>query len=158
MRSVGRRIPVSHLADDGRENDPHVTVKYGLHTADPEEVKRALIGHAPVKLKFGKTSLFPPNKEDGFEVVKVDIESPDLHALNKKITKSLTNTDTHPEYHPHATIAYVKIGKGKLYANDSTLYGKEVTADRVVFSSKTGKKTAIMLTGRGRRKYYGEKD
>lgn len=159
LRGIAKRIPDSHLADDGREGEPHVTVKYGLHTADPEDVKRALMGHGPVKLRFGKTSLFPPNKEDGYEVVKVDIESPDLQRLNKKIASALPHTDTHPDYHPHATVAYVKIGKGKQYSGDAALHGREVTADRITFSSKNGKKTSISLVGTGRRrKYYGEVD
>jgi hypothetical protein len=37
------------------------------------------------------------------DVLKVDIDSPDLHRLNGKIAEALPNTDTHPEYKPHAT-------------------------------------------------------
>lgn len=157
LRRLGKRIPDAHLADDGRESEPHVTVKYGLHAADPDAVRRVLEGHRPIKLKLGKTSLFPPNKEDGYEVVKIDVDSADLHALNKKIA-SLPHTDTHRKYQPHATVAYVKIGKGKLYSGDSSLAGREVKCDCIVFSSKNGRKTEIKLNGRNGRKYYGESD
>ncbi len=149
LRRLAGRIPDAHLAEDGREDEPHVTVKYGLHTGNPDEVKRLLADEGPtIKLKLGKTSLFPANHEEGFEVVKSDVESPDLHRLNKKIAR-LKHTDSHPSYQPHATVAYVKIGKGKQYAGDTSLNGKEVEVDHVIFSSKDGKKTKIYL-GSGR--------
>jgi 2'-5' RNA ligase len=155
MIDFGKKIPQVDLAADGREAEPHVTLKYGIHDASPEAARKLLENERPVKIKLGKVSTFPPNKEEGFEVVKVDIDSPDLHRLNKKLTSKLEHTDTHPDYHPHATIAYVKIGRGEKYIGSSLLEGKEVVANKIVFSSKNGTKTEIKLRQPGR-KYYGE--
>jgi hypothetical protein len=41
-------IPDDELADKGREDQPHITVKYGLHTNDPEEVAVVVQESGPV--------------------------------------------------------------------------------------------------------------
>ena len=47
VRALSAAIPDELIHDDadgelGREDDPHVTVKYGLHTGDTDEVPRAI--------------------------------------------------------------------------------------------------------------------
>ncbi len=148
LQAMGARIPDEDLADDGRESEPHVTVKYGLHGEDPEAVRALLANEPPVTVRLGKTSIFPNGESNSGDVVKVDVDSPDLHRLNAKIAGALPNSDTHPEYKPHATIAYVKPGLGKKYVGDASLEGQTATIDRVAFSDKSGKVTEIPLTGR----------
>ena len=51
IREIAEEIPDSLVHDDGsneqgREDEPHVTVKYGLHTEDPEEVAAVVIDSA----------------------------------------------------------------------------------------------------------------
>jgi 2'-5' RNA ligase len=141
VRSLGSKIPDSDLAEDGREADPHITVKFGLHDDEPSaELKRIVKDHGPIQAKLGKTSLFSNDEAD---VVKIDVVSHDLHRLNKKISGACKCTDTHPEYQPHATVAYVKPGKGKKYSGNASLEGTPVTFDHVVFSTKD--RTAIKL-------------
>jgi len=140
--AFGKRIPDTDLADDGRETEPHITVKYGLHGSDPKFVQDALAGERPATVKFGKVSLF---ENDEFDVVKIDVDSPDLHQLNKKVAESQPVTDTFPTYQPHATIAYVKKGKGAKYVGDTFLEGKTATLDSVTFSGRDGDKVEIPL-------------
>lgn len=127
----------------GRETEPHITIKYGLHDGKAEATASVLSGVGPIKAKIGKISLF---KNDKFDVVKLDIESPDLHRLNKKIAE-LPHTDTHPTYTPHITLAYVKPGAGQKYEGQSVpgLTGQEVTFNSVEFSAKDRTKTEIPL-------------
>ncbi len=35
-------IPDAALAEDGRELQPHITIKYGLTTSDVDDVRRSL--------------------------------------------------------------------------------------------------------------------
>lgn len=144
--AFGRRIPDADLADDGREDEPHVTVKFGLHGSDPKFAREALAGEGPVKATFGKVSLFETNPD--FDVVKVDIISPDLHRLNKKVAESQPVTDTHPTYQPHATIAYVRKGRGAKHVGNDFLEGKTITLDSVTFSGRDGERVEIPLTGK----------
>ncbi len=138
MKRISRAIPDAHLASDGRENEHHVTVKYGLvHNTPPARLKKALENFGPVKARFGRTSLF---KNDDAHVVKIDIHSPDLHRLNKLIERTVEAPgNTHPGYHPHATVAYVHPDHSAKYEDDGTLNGQEFSVDHVIFSGKDGR-------------------
>lgn len=103
---------VLHKDDDGgkgREDEPHITVKYGLLAkAVPDELRKIAKTTAPFPVNLGKVSLFTTNPE--FDVVKLDIDSPALHELNKRVSDAIPHEDTYPTYHPHATLAYVEKG------------------------------------------------
>jgi len=142
----GMRVKDEDLMGDGRETEAHITIKYGLHTSDPEEVKKPLKGEERVTIKFGKLSSFPPSESsDNAAVLKYDIESAGLDRLNKLVSDNLKCTDTHPEYHAHATVAYLKPEAITRYVGDGSLTGKEFTIGTVTFSGKDGKKTEIKL-------------
>lgn len=142
IKAFADAIPDEDLADDGREAEPHITVRYGLHTGNAEDVQRVLAGQEPVVVTLGKTSLF---ESDEYDVVKVSVEGAGLVALNELLGSNLENTQTHSGYQPHATIAYVKSGAGSKYADDNFLEGEQVTIDHVVFSDQDDKQVKIML-------------
>ena len=146
IKRFAANIPDEDLAPDtkGREDDPHITVKYGLHTENPAALKAVVAGEKPVQVKIGRTSVF---KTDDADVLKLDIESPELHALNKKVGDSLEHTDTHPEYVPHATVAYIRKGLGDKYAGRAIAgaTGMKPVLDIVTFSRPNEEKTEIPL-------------
>lgn len=146
LQAAAATIPDEKLTEDGRENESHITVKFGLHGEDPAPVQNLLKNEPPITATLGKASLF--SNEDA-DVLKVDIDSPDLHRLNAKIAEALPNTDTHPEYQPHATIAYLKPGEGKEYAGKDIpgVTGEKVILPSVTFSGKNGEKVEIPLNG-----------
>lgn len=140
--SLGLSIPDESLAVDGREDNPHVTVKYGLHTDRPELVKALVAGYGAVSLVFGKTAIFEGVDHD---VLYTEIESASLVALNQLISDSLQVTNTQPIYVPHATIAYLKPGLGKQYVGMIDLKAVGVSVSRLQFSSSSGEVTTIEL-------------
>ncbi len=153
IRAFAAKIPDDALADDGREDKPHITLKYGLHDEDPKPVQKLLQGVGSITAKVKGVSIFPAKESSAqrgpqYDVVKVDIESPDLRRLNKKVSE-LPHTDTHPTYQPHITIAYVKPGEGKKYVGRPVpgLSGKTLTFGSVKFSPAEGDKTDIPLNG-----------
>lgn len=133
----------------GREERGHITVKYGVHDADDAAVRKLLADEGPIKGKLGKVSIFHGGPDTPYDTVKLDVLSPDLHRLNQKIAAGTKVTDTHPEYVPHVTIAYVKKGEGKKYVGMSmpNVTGREVTFNDVTFSSKNRTETTIPLGG-----------
>lgn len=143
--ALGRTIADKDLAEEGREETPHITVKYGLHTQDADDVEGVLYGFAPTTVGLGEVSIFETEEAD---VVKIDVMGMGLHRLNDLLSSELECTDTHPEYRPHITLAYVKPGMGKRYAGHSHLTGLSVTLDKVTFSDKEGNKTEIRLLPR----------
>lgn len=121
---LGKEIDSNDLfvkeADGGLETDPHVTVKYGLLTEDISDVRDCLEKAKGGKVYLGKSSVF---ECDEYDVVKVSVESEALDILHTKLN-CLPHEDKHIEYKPHATIAYVKAGKGKKY-DGKFVVGKE---------------------------------
>lgn len=104
----------------GLEDEPHTTVLFGFHDKEVslEEiqnvVKKYLKGKDKIEVNLTGISLFE-NKD--FDVLKFDIESEDLKNLNE-LLKEFPNTNSHPEYHPHTTIAYLLPGTGKKYVKE----------------------------------------
>jgi 2'-5' RNA ligase len=125
----------------GREDEIHTTVLFGLHDDTPTRVKQIVEGSGAIKITLGKVSLF---KNDEYDVVKLDVESPTLKLLNKRLSR-LPYTNTHKEYNPHVTIAYVLPGHGLKFEGRDDFEGTELTLTDFEFSSKSREKTKIKL-------------
>ncbi len=147
--SVANTIPDEDLHPIGREDEPHVTVKFGTHTDDAGEVADVIEGTQPFVIMFGKTSIFEVRDnqdEESFDVVKVEVSGPGLFELNERISAGLMHTDTRPGFVPHATLAYVKPGLGEKYEGLDDLDGLAFNVQSVVFSGKSkGDRTTIPL-------------
>jgi 2'-5' RNA ligase len=126
----------------GRETEPHITVKFGTHTDDPEEIKTALKGIGPIRARLGRISFF--DSKD-YDVVKVEVISEDLAKANKCISDKCKCTDTHPDYNPHVTIAYSLKGSCEYLNGRKDLDGIEIVFDQLVFQDRIGNRTIIHL-------------
>ncbi len=121
-------IPDFHLGKGGRESNPHVTIKYGFKDCSPETVQtlRSMFGRSgPFSIQLKGLSLFEGNA-DG-DVLKVDVESPELHEINSLIAQSYDcSGDKRPEYQPHLTLAYLTPEASKLYLEESPPFLNQV--------------------------------
>jgi 2'-5' RNA ligase len=150
-RKMQNQIQPSDLGPEGKENEHHVTVKYGIAFQTPtQRMRQALRQFGPVQATLGKTSIFENPDAD---VLKVDVHSPDLNRLHKAISKLAPTKDTHPVYQPHLTLAYLKPGKGKKYVGDSSLEGHQLTFSHVQFSGKRGHQERMPLGDPGPQPY-----
>jgi len=151
VRALAASIPDERIHDDadgemGREDSPHVTVKYGLHTDDTDEVREKMETRWPIKAKLGKASIFDA---PDYIVLKFEITGTALRALNSFVCKEFECTDTHPEYNPHATIAYMTKNPDdpddwKQFAGKE-LEGEEFEVDEVEWSPAGPEKVMIPL-------------
>jgi hypothetical protein len=100
--------------DFGIEDEPHVSVLLGIHDWEvlTKDVVTALNKYPAFTAKFTKISLFENEK---FDVVKFDVECPELHKIHEELKSQFPNTSKFPDYKPHLTIAFVKAGEGKKY-------------------------------------------
>lgn len=130
---------------EGRQpvDDIHVTLKYGLHNHDFTVARNLLQNMGPIDIELGSISIF---ECDDYDVVKIDVGSPDLHRINKLISSSLPVTDTHPEYIPHVTVSYVKKGVGQRLLGREDFKGRKIRFDSVMFSGHDNRRTSMPLS------------
>lgn len=126
----------------GREDEPHITVKWGLEAGSKQKVAKVVKAFGPVEAKLGQTKIFdsPPK----YDVVVAEVDSDDIRRLNALIRKNIKNTTTYP-FTPHMTLAYVKKGSGKKYAGRKDFEGEKLTFKSLHYASKNGKKIPVSL-------------
>jgi 2'-5' RNA ligase len=150
IAAFARRIKPHHLAEKGIERESHITLKYGLHTGNVEDVRHLLAGAGPITVTLGATSIFPSRASDvqrggsAYDVLKIDVDSPELHRLNQ-VLHQLPHTDSFPVYQPHVTIGYLKPGVADAYTGSHDFMGRRFVIDRVHFSSRDGTHSTIRL-------------
>lgn len=128
----------------GREDEIHCTIKYGLHTTDANEVKSKVKDFGSFRITLGEISRFTPHDKP-YDVVKVAVESQRLHDLNK-ILSELPNSDEHPIYTPHITIAYIKSGTHRDLSGKQPFVKLNINVKEIVFSPKDdGDKIIVTL-------------
>lgn len=112
----------------------------GLHI---KQLQSVLKDHQPITVTLGNTGVF---EQDDKDVVYIEVLGNELHHLHHSLKEALPNTQTFPNYKPHITIAYVKPGLGKQYANKlNTLKGREVTLNALTFSDKDRQQVHLPL-------------
>ena len=144
VKSLVAKIDPNDLIKAGDE--PHLTVKYGIHSPDPMPVIEAVRGCGPAMITLGQTDVFESPQQD---VVYISVkESNGLNWLNGQLSATCENTDDHPQYIPHVTVAYVKPGTGKKYTGWNDLCGNQLVGSILTFKDAAdSNETKIQLVG-----------
>ena len=122
--------------DFGREQHPHITLKYGLvNTYNEDQMRKLLRNVIPFDVQVKGMSIF--ESDDRYDVVKFDVESVELNQLHEMLS-SLPNHDEHPEYHPHMTLAYVRKGMGNRFVKKPSKFAR-VPVKTIVYSAEGDK-------------------
>jgi tRNA nucleotidyltransferase/poly(A) polymerase len=102
----------------GIEDEPHVTILYGINNNISEKDVLNLVEKLvkpDIEVNIESIDCF---ENDEFDVVKFNVNSELLHKLNFVLTKKFDYRNNYPDYKPHMTIAYVKSGTGNKYKFD----------------------------------------
>ena len=156
VRAFSMTVPDERLAvvdgsygPGGREDDPHVTLKYGLKTADPDDVMAVLEGVEPFEVTLGRCGVFH-NPE--YVVMKLGASGRGLYELNRKVSAHIPNVDSHGEYRPHVTVAYLEKDETDPYYyrafQDESLEGERFAVDSLEFTTPAGNRYVLPLNGR----------
>ena len=148
-QSILDSIDLDDLVEDDNkkqlEEDPHITILYGIHeTVCKEDIQELFKDIKTINITLTGISAFE-NDDKTLDVIKYDLESEDLKKMNKIIADNCDYTDTlNLEYNPHITIAYTKKGRAKKYIKKlNTPLTLEL--DTIVFSAYEGGKTKFKL-------------
>jgi 2'-5' RNA ligase len=143
--------------DNDEDDEPmehHCTVLYGIHANDFQPVNNITRGDSlipntrPFKVTLGDVSFFEGEKDDKYDVVKIDVQSQELNDLNQRLRNSIEYTNDYPEYQPHVTIAYVKKGTAKNLTKNldcSIFNGMDFMVKELQFMPVEGKPQRIDL-------------
>ena len=104
-----------HDKSYGLEDNPHVTVLFGLHEdqIDEETIQSVMKQNLnPITAQVDEVDVF---EGDEYDVVKYNIPMSDELQQYRDLFTQFPNTQTFPDYRPHMTIAYVKPGTGRKY-------------------------------------------
>lgn len=152
-------IPKLNLHEYGFEKEPHITVFYGIEPDTLPQIRQIAAEFPPIEVTLGKMSLF---QNDDFDVLKVEVDSPTLRALHRRIRQSVPHRNERLVYSPHMTIAYLLPGRGEAFADGSrhwpetmSFKGRKVTVSLLQFSDPDGRKTPIPLTGKTSEAWHG---
>lgn len=124
----------------GLEDEPHVTVLYGIHSdVNDSEVEKLIKEFKRPVVILNEITIFE-NDDKPYDVVKFDVKNEMLNDMNKTL-KQLPYTTDYPDYKAHVTIGYVIKGKGKKYV---TKLNKEneinIKPNSIVYSKPNGTK------------------
>lgn len=128
---------------EGYEDTPHVTIKYGLHDVDPDNLTRLVDGFGPIDIQLSNIDVF--NNNPNFDVLKINIISDKLHKLNKIICDNMHFTDKFNVYIPHSTLAYIKKGTCLNLINSMNFNKLTDVVNEIYFTSRSGDEFYITL-------------
>jgi hypothetical protein len=127
--------------DYGREDDPHITIKYGLTEHYTQaQIQEMIKNIKPFEVMIGRLDVFENEK---FDVIKFNVDGKGLRQL-REIFDRLPNEDKYPKYNPHMTLAYVKKGLSEKFRKKSIRKVAKVMCDTVIYSD-CGSKTQYTL-------------
>ena len=139
IREFAEQIPEEDVVKF--ESELHLTNYFGLHGNDPAPLEK-LAGSGPIICTLAGTSTFRQEEQD---VLKIDVQGEDLHRIHKAVGDLMSHTDTHPDYKPHITIAYLKPGASSKHLGDQRFRGEKVVFTELVFKSPDGRMAHIQL-------------
>lgn len=132
-RFAVRNIEDGTEAGDGIEDEPHVTVIYGFKPVfDVSKLTNVFAAVGPVTFTIGKVSRL---ECADYDVIKFEIESPQLVKLHDAIAKKFADDITPGEhdYNPHLTVATVAKGTNQ-DIDGGKLVGQKFTVDKLIYS------------------------
>ena len=149
IRALRDEIPDEDLMAKGREDEPHVTVRYGIiDTSSEAGIAAYLTKQAPFTITLGETIVFPPTENsDNAAVVVVQVESADLDRINDELAAASNFKEADFDYHPHITLAYVIPEAADKWAGEDSLEGLEIHVTELTIRGKDGSATPVALTG-----------
>jgi 2'-5' RNA ligase len=143
-------LPDAVIGKEGRVDQPHLTVQYGIEGPYVDVVRSAVRRVRPFEIVLGKTATFPPSEHSSGDAplyVSVKSGAEKLIALRNAIRAVVPVKDSFPTYTPHVSIAYIREEAVPEYTGKDWLDGAVVRVSEVVFSDTDRRQVSLPLWG-----------
>jgi len=138
-------IPEEDLDGRGRETEPHVTVKYGVHENE-QRLRMALENHEPIEILLGPVETFEPSEHsDGAAPVVIKVISGDLRKVRRDVDTFVGAMPDNFDYTPHVTIAYVRADCASKYQGAGDFSDVKFIAKSMSLCKMDGTKLEVPL-------------
>jgi len=125
------------------EDHIHVTARYGFTAPiDQRKIREAVQDAGSPSATVGQLGLF---QNDDADVLKFSIQSEDLEKLHAELAQ-FPSPQTHPNYDPHLTVAYLKSGTGWRYLFVTEINGEPLEFSDFELSLPGGEKSVIPVS------------
>lgn len=135
---VEENVPAECIITPERET--HITILYGIKETVPVSEIQAFCDTLPMLVaKLGSINLFVQPEQD---VLKIDVESPQLEEVNRRLKEYLGAENIEPSkypYNPHVTLAYTKSGAMQHFAGNDRFNGYVYLLKDLVYSEPGSK-------------------
>jgi 2'-5' RNA ligase len=143
---AGHTIPDEELGGDGREEDSHITVKFGVRE-EADTLATTLEGVTPFSVRLGKLHVFVPSESSGSQApVVAEAIAPQLKELHDKIAETMGARPDDFPYKSHVTLAYVNPKFAQKYEGSDLVEGITFQVNEVTLSKRDGTRDRVKLT------------
>jgi len=118
------------------EDNPHITLLYGIHTNNINEIKSVLGDFPPFEIQFGATKLFMADDLNPNDVLFIEIFCKQLRPLKEKLVLNTNVTQTYTGFLPHCTVGFLQPGHALQFIGTNPLVGEWVTINNVTFGTE----------------------
>lgn len=127
----------------GLEDNPHVTVLYGLHQDIDEKVVSIINKYKYKNYNFKITGV-DAFKNENYDVLKFSVQVDEsLKDFNNELS-DLPNSNEYPDYKPHITIAYLKPGMADKYINMG-IEIPDLSIKSIIYSKSNGQELIYQI-------------
>lgn len=137
------RVAEEDLGADGREDEPHITIKYGVKD-DVALLSQVIGSQQPFNVSLGKTHVFEAGEiSAGQSPIVVEAHAPELKALHDAVNEAMSTHKDDFDYNPHVTLAYVKPATAQKYDKLDWAEGVSFPVNGIVLSTKSGARITV---------------
>jgi 2'-5' RNA ligase len=133
-----QNIPDSKLGASGREDTPHITLRWGINTGDIGHLKSFFSEQSPVQATLGALTRFPGVDDGNQDALVAPVESESIHKLHHAVVSTF-HSHLGPvkfnTYRPHVTLAYLRRGEMPELEGNKEFHGQTFQLKKVVYSN-----------------------
>ena len=117
----------------GRVHNIHLTLLTDVQENNLKCIEDSITDIKCFVCYLGEIRKFTTNSK--FDVLYIDVKSPEVIEINKKLSSNIKNSSFYSVYIPHVTICYLEKNAGESFVGNSFFKDKYFNVEDVLFST-----------------------